>query len=95
MRLIDAENIKRTQLDLCDLGYDICFDVILLEDIESAPTIEAESVRHGEWIEPDGEEGTLAGTCSACRWECRLYEDDVVGMPYCPNYGAKMDGGTK
>lgn len=35
----------------------------------------------------------ICGRCSACGWEAHLYEDDVVGMPYCPNCGAKMEGG--
>lgn len=60
--------------------------------IKESPTIEAEPVRHGHWIDADEEELILAGTCSACQWECHLYEDDVVGMPYCPNCGAKMRG---
>lgn len=34
----------------------------------------------------------ISGRCSACGWEAHLYEDDVVGMPYCPNCGAKMEG---
>lgn len=33
----------------------------------------------------------ISGRCSACGWEAHLYEDDVVGMPYCPNCGAKME----
>lgn len=55
----------------------------------SLPTIEERKT--GKWIEE--QEGlTVSGHCSACGWECYLYEDDVVGMPYCPNCGAKMEG---
>lgn len=42
----------------------------------------------GEWIEVD--DGLISCKCSACGWESHLHEDDVYGMPYCPNCGAKM-----
>lgn len=44
----------------------------------------------GEWIEVD--DATISCRCSVCGWEAHLYEDDVYGMPYCPNCGAKMKG---
>lgn len=91
MRLIDADALREDWLENGQNEY--VYDTnAFLQSIDEQSTIEAEPVRHGDWIEPDGEEGTLAGTCSVCRWECRLYEDDVVGMPFCPNCGAKMDG---
>lgn len=92
MRLIDAENIERTQLDLCDLGYDICFEVILLEDIESAPTIEAEPVRHRTWVIKTHDDGYGEFNVKHC-------PDCDAGLPpefeanYCYWCGAKMDGG--
>ena len=45
--------------------------------------------KHGHWIENN--DSRIRGRCSACGWEPHLYEDDVYGMPYCPNCGAKMD----
>ena len=57
-------------------------------DIDEAPTIDAVPVKHGHWIEI--EHGTVHGYCSNCGWKSHLYEDDVVGMPYCPNCGARM-----
>lgn len=55
----------------------------------SAPTIEAEPIKHGTWWHY---EGTL--TCSVCHTE--IYDDimDLLGddVPrYCPDCGAKMD----
>lgn len=47
----------------------------------------------GEWIINEEEKSTVSGSCSACGWQAHLYEDDVVGMNFCPNCGAKMDGG--
>lgn len=57
-----------------------------------APTIEAEPVKHGRWIETEND-SRISGHCSSCGWEAHLYEDDVIGMPYCPNCGARMDKG--
>ena len=45
--------------------------------------------KKGKWI-PSEEDSTEAGSCSNCGWTAHLYEDDVVGMPYCPNCGADM-----
>ena len=44
----------------------------------------------GEWIEVD--DISISCRCSVCGWEAHLYEDDVYGMPYCPNCGARMKG---
>lgn len=61
-----------------------------LRVIEQAPTIEAEPVRHGEWV--PGDYYDIGDVCSKCDWDSRqispLYN-------YCPACGAKMDGGKK
>ena len=44
----------------------------------------------GEWIEVD--DYFIRCKCSICGWESHKYEDDVYGMPYCPNCGAIMKG---
>lgn len=51
-----------------------------------------EPVRHGYWIEPDDEDILTACICSICDWRGNIMEDDVMGMNYCPNCGARMDG---
>lgn len=54
--------------------------------IESTPTIEAEPVKHGRWIQLDRD----IAVCSECgRHENALLVDSY---PYC-HCGAKMDGG--
>lgn len=54
--------------------------------------LEREIIKHGHWIEPNKEESiTVSCFCSECDWASRYYENDVKGMPYCPNCGAKMD----
>lgn len=65
---------------------------IVEETIMEAPAADVTLVRHGRWMD---------GKCTACGWE----EPDTVGCDgyeleawhharYCPNCGAKMDGGT-
>lgn len=51
--------------------------------VKRQPAAEVEPVRHGRW-NPDG-------SCS----ECGEYDNkDPYGSKYCPNCGAKMDGGA-
>ena len=57
--------------------------------LSNGVTVDAVPVQHGHWI--DSEDFQTACICSACDWRGHLYEDDVYGMPYCPNCGAKMD----
>lgn len=59
--------------------------------IDNAPTIEPQSKR-GEWVEVNDYYNRISGKCSVCGWESHMYEDDVVGMNYCPNCGADMRG---
>lgn len=70
-----------------------------LEDVEewvfNAPTLDYEPVRHGEWVEQEDFCGDAYYTCSACKidWVCIDGTPAENGMRYCPNCGAKMDGG--
>ena len=77
MRLIDAdallERMKRT-----NRYFNVKFD------IEEAPTIEAEPVRHGQWERTsDG-----AARCTACK---RKMNSSQYGYAFCGLCGAKMD----
>ena len=60
-------------------------------EIDSQPTVDAVSVKHGRWGLSDYNGFCL---CSVCR-DC--YIDDTWTTTgkwqYCPNCGAKMDGG--
>ena len=58
--------------------------------IDRLPAVDAEPVQHGNWIEPDDRDGITACICSICDWHGHIMEDDVMGMNYCPNCGAKM-----
>ena len=50
--------------------------------IESAPTVDAEPVRYGKWLDADDGIGC---TCSICGY------DAWADTPFCPNCGARMD----
>ena len=52
--------------------------------IEAVPTADVESVEHGHWID---NKHTDTAICSECK--C-VFTDETN---YCPNCGAKMDGG--
>ena len=60
--------------------------------VEDQPTIELERPT-GHWIKVDDAYNRISGRCSKCGWVSHLYEDDVVGMDFCPNCGAKMEEG--
>lgn len=66
-------------------GVNWCRNTII-----EAPTIEAEPVRHGRWVNDLDENGFL---CSAWR-KCSVCGGLNFSKrpPYCPNCGAKMDG---
>ena len=91
MRLIDADalraNLPRVDMDLHIMD--------IKRRIDRAPTVDAVPVVRGEWIEPDENDITTACICSLCDWRGYIMEDDVRGMPYCPNCGAKMESEDK
>lgn len=88
MRQIDADSlIERLNPYKNKYGgesfpYDIVHDAFIYE-IEQAPTIEAEPVRHGKWIEYPIADGM--NQCSECG-VLRFGDSN-----YCPNCGARMD----
>lgn len=99
MRLIDADALLEEGIRF---SYAYNDDGIVLipmgevrKSIKNAPTIEAEPVRHGEWIglEYDGfADGCPVydlWECSECHIEHEGEEDTLTD--YCPHCGAKMD----
>ena len=83
-RLIDADALIA---DLDEGLWGKEWDKALAEAIiKDAPTIDAVSVVHGEWIdEHEDGHGSWVGTCSQCHNTERVAN-------FCPNCGAKMDG---
>ena len=66
--------------------------------ILNRPAADVAPVVHGQWKEMHYEGGILDGTnfdrCSVCGYE-RVFDDPAFKtvFKYCPNCGAKMDGG--
>lgn len=65
-----------------------------IQDIRNEPTIDAEPVRHGEWIK---ENIVLTSLPPQRRWHCSVcgsikdgYDESIL-TPYCSNCGAEMD----
>ena len=79
--------LKKDIHDEYSLGlYDGCeYDTKLIDEI---PAADVAPVRHGRWIMHDDEFG-LTCECSACHIET------MGDGNYCPNCGAKMDGGNQ
>lgn len=98
MRLIDADAFevflyKRRE------GYADCFDngvIFMLEQIDSAPTIDAEPVHSGRWIVKKTATGAPYTVCSYCNTSVKFNDEygtvlmNLKGAHYCPNCGAKM-----
>ena len=61
------------------------------------PVAEVQPVRHGRWNEenPDCLDGDSVYVCSVCGETWTLIEGTPLdnNMHFCPNCGAKMDGG--
>lgn len=56
--------------------------------LRKVPTEDVTPVRHGEWIHKNGEM-----YCSLCGNEA-LMDEVYYESPYCPDCGARMDGGN-
>lgn len=93
MRLIDADrlkdSIKKLEAESPDIKtariIDRTIQEIFPQIIDDEPTIDAEPVKRGRW--------EVGGVCS----ECGFMHDDfaVKWFSYCPNCGARMDGGDE
>lgn len=103
MRLIDAEDLysrfedeykvsyKKAMATLSDYWRGIhdgidwgCLRII------KAPAIEAEPLRHGKWLPTNDENKKQCSRCEVIHLIAQYPNGD---KNYCPNCGAKMDGG--
>lgn len=64
--------------------------VIYKRTINAIPAVDAVEVKHGEW-EKRMNIGVLTW-CSECGW--MKHQEDERKYNYCPNCGARMDGGN-
>lgn len=76
----------------CDIGD-------MLDYVENAPAADVAEVRHGRWIGyPECLKYPNAYSddhivCSACEECFSILDNDCERFNYCPNCGARMDGG--
>lgn len=91
MRLIDADKLKPDTKTFTSAYSEELTEFYSQEAIDSAPTIEAEPVRHGTWKHTPG----MNSKCSECGHYFPVKEFDrrPFDINYCSHCGAKMDGG--
>lgn len=81
--------IKRVMETKWESGSD---GAAAMEIVAATPAADVATVRYGRWIERKSfhAEGGISAKCSACQKDVQY-----LGNPlkYCPNCGAKMDGG--
>ena len=82
MRLIDADVLKQ-KLGSGWVNAEFAFYMI-----NETPTADAEIVKHGRWI-TDDEEHQAGWICTNC------YINACRAHIFCPNCGAKMEGGEE
>lgn len=91
MRLVDVDDlgVGRCSKDVLPAAYCAGWNG-LLGLIEKAPTVDAVPVVHGRWVTHYRSGTTVAeGYVSTC---CDMWNNRK--SDYCPNCGAKMDGGN-
>lgn len=103
MRLVDADKLIEKgywhgERPDCGNPFAEGVDAVDTIDIENAPTVDAVPVVHGQWVTED-----WTTYCSVCHESAAGYNmficDGEKWVPmwnfnYCPNCGAKMDGGN-
>lgn len=106
MRLIDADVLKKSMCEICDIRHennDERLKCRFIENVNNAPTVDAIPVIHADWIEVEPEHNfdNTKIVCSNCKepnryptfnenYEVISYTYDRT--KYCPNCGAMMDG---
>lgn len=108
MRLIDADALMKSIgcEDATKYGnktaeqqhnsYSTMMMYEIADEIDDAPTIDAEPVRHGVWEYQPATLCTKAGyQCTACRGSVWNSPDVPQAFKRCPECGAIMDGGAE
>ena len=98
-RFIDANNlIEEIREERCyncrnfkDMKCDYCGTADYIYMIEDMPAADVAPVVHGQWEEASDGDGIV---CPFCRTDFCTIIYDTEYFNYCPNCGAKMDGGA-
>lgn len=95
MKYIDIDTVRddfiNTVYEECSVDKDNNRANRIIDAFDNFPTIEAEPVRHGTWKHVLG----MNSKCSECGhyFPVRDFESRPFDINYCPQCGAKMDGG--
>ena len=75
-------------------GVYIHYPIEVMVSIANAPAADVQEVKHGEWklCYEDWRMQIAGDECSACGFQ--HYGTCISHYHYCPNCGAKMDGGN-
>lgn len=87
-RYIDADQIHPDMTVFLSVYSETPVKVYSQEYINKIPSADVAPVHHGRWEEQSDRDELV---CSYCNGGYTLYDE----TPYCPNCGAKMDGGVK
>ena len=86
-RLIDADMLEPSEVYM-NYGFT---RIVYMDDIDEMPTVDAEPVKHGHWINHFDDLFPMESTveCSICGE--KEWMMTIINHNYCPNCGAKMD----
>ena len=93
-----TDYIRREDAQKALFAPEMCYAPVQVKIIRELPAADVAEVVHGEWLRADDDWNSLTTIqCSLCGEEwCFETDDDVslLNYKYCPNCGAKMDGGA-
>ena len=90
--LIDrAETLQKLCAACYNQGSFACISCVIPHIIKDIPTSEAEPVRHGRWNYRHEDDWCY---CTACGTDAEGSDGECLETDFCPNCGAKMDGGA-
>ena len=81
-----SDALKGVELFQCGWAE---IEAVQTDYIERLPAADVVPVVHGKWGD-NGIAGSMLVKCSVCGFDC-----GANSFSYCPNCGAKMDGGNK
>lgn len=96
MRTIDADALKDKARELIpNYHASVVMNLFDLIDnlADNMPTVDAEPVRHGRWINGGYACGETEWICSECGFS--EWRTSNSRMKFCMNCGARMDGGDE